>query len=166
MRVATLIHLFLIFSHTEKVFANNTCPNLTGKYHSTWDTEDAKTEIIYKQSGCELLVVNGFTLYKYASSLNYGLVSASLDGKPPITPSYIGPVPGVLASYVAESGFIVKTRDADNAGYVSNSHGVCYFKISQLSKDVSGNLLEQPKDPSCQDGFTGTVEPLVFQKAD
>ncbi len=157
----------LILFFTFAANATPACPDLSGHYSAPWNTKESQTSFSYTQKDCSYIIIGGYAIDDTGpSSTQYQIMTANLDGSPPVGNSFgpcWGVAPGVCASYTATPTFIIKSLDKAHTGIRSDSvHGVCTYNVSYLSKDGKGNLNEDIKVKSCEDGFTGKIAPLVF----
>lgn len=173
MKTITLLTLTLPLLSLEAFAAAPTkCANISGKYRPAYESteSDLITTMDISQEKCDWLMIGGHFVSAPGSYSPRAHVfdpkNFYLDGS--TAPKNCGwnSFYGICGTYKAEAKFITKTVDAANEGAVADPvHGGCFFTVSRLWKDGAGNLVEEPQDAKCEDGFSGVVAPMVHRKA-
>ena len=151
------------------LLSNASCPDLSGSYRSAYESESSATisTIIYNQTGCDSLLILGKSMAKppfESRSRVFNALRISL--KNPSAPQGLqcwNIFPGACASYQATEKNVIKTLNAkDSQLAIDIVHGSCSFRISWLSKNKNGDLLEQIQDAQCEDGYEGALEKAIL----
>ncbi len=164
MNFSGVFSCLLVLLCSTAAFAN--CPDISGEYQSTSDTEETQTTITYAQTACETLYINAYSVSKFPPfSTIYGMLIAPLNGGLPRQQRFNSPFWGVEGTYQAQSDFILKTYLTPVYDLThTTADRACKFQSSHLSKDQMGNLIEKPQNVICDDGVSVESTPIVFLK--
>lgn len=139
------------------------CPDISGNYEAPTNTESRQITYIYSQAKCDWLSISGV----YATDSGGVSVMPTkdyvFDGKQPKDCNFS--MPGTCAAYSITPAGIAKHLAQSSFADGGEKHGGCTYTDSVLTKDTSGNLVETVAATKCEDGFSGTLPPIVYPKS-
>lgn len=134
------------------------CIDLSGTYSSPFNTSDLQITYTVSQSKCDWISVTSIV---YQGGISTTSATYTLDGVP---------ARNCLLDAFNSCGSLklkadgIEKHDPQNNIANDEQHGACEFKLSVLTKDPKGNLVEAIESAECEDGYKGKIKSRLYPK--